>query len=372
MSDCRSRAQVSAIDRLTTEPMIGWSASIKTPRPFLDRFADRALDRRLEGASQFLAAIGAEGDRFREDAGDFVRALLLVVEPVVEFAQLLLLRPDDQPAQFRQVVQRFSRRGRIDDAHPKRMEWKNNLSCCRSLFRIPSASASGTPEPEFVFQPERHLGQHLRERFPSGHGVADLPRFVLEMPFHLVVFFLHLGAEGFRLFEQLLAQVANVFRRLAVEIADLQLQTLTVSPISRASCWIACPRSDCSRLDPVGHRFRFAFHEGLQGLQLTLQFAPQLARLPRQALLQFLETAVVIAHLRSEKDVANAIDIAALVDRAIFLPGCRVIVILRVHSLILGFAECRRGTRFDAAHRRQISRVEGKIILQARAAASQL
>ena len=82
----------------------------KDARPFLDRFADRALNRGLEGASQFFAAIGAQGDRFREDAGDLVRALFLVVEPVVEFAQLLLLGPDEQLAQLIQIVERFSRR----------------------------------------------------------------------------------------------------------------------------------------------------------------------------------------------------------------------------------------------------------------------
>ena len=45
-----------------------------------------------------------------------------------------------------------------------------------------------------------------------------------------------------------------------------------------------------------------------------LQIAAQLRRFARQAFLQVLEAAVVIAHLRAEKNVANAIDIAALVD----------------------------------------------------------
>ena len=98
-------------DRSPDDRADDWMERVnENARTFLDRFADRDLDRRLEGASQFFAAIGAEGDRFREDAGDLMRALLLVVEPVVEFAQLLLLGPDEQLAQLIQVVERFSRR----------------------------------------------------------------------------------------------------------------------------------------------------------------------------------------------------------------------------------------------------------------------
>ena len=52
---------------------------------------------------------------FREDGRDLVRALLLVIEPVVEFAQFLLLGPDEQLAQLIQVDERFSRRW----AHPR-------------------------------------------------------------------------------------------------------------------------------------------------------------------------------------------------------------------------------------------------------------
>ena len=70
-----------------------------------------ALDRGLERAGQLRAAIGAEIDRFREDGRDLVRALLLVVEPVAQLAQILLLRPNEQAAELIQIVLRFSRRG---------------------------------------------------------------------------------------------------------------------------------------------------------------------------------------------------------------------------------------------------------------------
>jgi hypothetical protein len=39
-----------------------------------------------------------------------VRTLLFVIEPVVEFAQFLLLGPDEQVAKLIEVVERFSRR----------------------------------------------------------------------------------------------------------------------------------------------------------------------------------------------------------------------------------------------------------------------
>ena len=43
---------------------------------------------------------------------------------------------------------------------------------------------------------------------------------MLETGPHLVVFVLDLSAERFRMIEKLLTQIANLFRHLAVEIAD--------------------------------------------------------------------------------------------------------------------------------------------------------
>ncbi|MBA3607030.1 MAG: hypothetical protein H0W43_00720, partial [Chthoniobacterales bacterium] len=123
------------------------------------------------------------------------------------------------------------------------------------------------------------------------------------------------GAASIRL---LLAQIANVLRRLAVEMADLHFQALgrfhhlAVEPFHRLAAL------GLLGLEPVGHGFDLALHESLERLELALQLAPQLARLAPQPLLEFLEAAIVIAHLRAEEDVANAVNIAALVEAAIF------------------------------------------------------
>ena len=69
------------------------------------------------------------------------------------------------------------------------------------------------------------------------------------------------------------------------------------------------------------------FHEGFQCVQLALEIGAQFARLSRQALFEFLEAAIVIAHLRSEKDVADAVHVAALIDRAIILTLGRLVLL---------------------------------------------
>ena len=74
------------------------------------RLEDASRSERLQRVGQFFAAVAAERNRFRQNIGELMRALLLVIEPVLQLAQLVLLRPDEKPAQFIQLVRRVSRR----------------------------------------------------------------------------------------------------------------------------------------------------------------------------------------------------------------------------------------------------------------------
>ena len=129
-------------------------------RTFFHRLAHRSLDRRAQRTRQLFTAISTEGERFRENFRDFVRALLFVVEPLLQPAQFLPLLMDKKPTQFRQIIRRFSR---LRAPHP----WVHLL---RRAWNA-----------EFLFQTERNFAQHLGERFAPGHGVADLAGFVIEL-----------------------------------------------------------------------------------------------------------------------------------------------------------------------------------------------
>ena len=145
-------------------------------RALFHRLAHRSLDRWAQRTRQLFASITTEGERFRENFGDFVRALLFVVEPLLQPAQSLLLLPDEKPTQFRQIIRRFSR---LRAPHP----WVHLL---RRAWNA-----------EFLFQAERNFAQHLGERFATGHGVADLAGFVIELALEVIVLFLQLRAQGF-------------------------------------------------------------------------------------------------------------------------------------------------------------------------------
>ena len=59
-------------------------------RLFLDRLADRTLDRRLQRPRQFAAILAADLDRLRQNTG-LVRAFFLVLDAVAQLAKLFLL-----------------------------------------------------------------------------------------------------------------------------------------------------------------------------------------------------------------------------------------------------------------------------------------
>ena len=105
-------------------------------RLLLDRLANAAIHRRLEGAREFAAAFAAHLHGLRQHAGDVFRATPAVLGAVAQFAELLLLAADQEMAEFLEFVHRIG--GRAQDAPGTRNSFFNRRATSVSI----SASAS--------------------------------------------------------------------------------------------------------------------------------------------------------------------------------------------------------------------------------------
>ena len=115
---------------------------------------------------------------------------------------------------------------------------------------------------ELVFQAQRELAEHFRERFAAGHGIANMLRFMIQPGLERVVLFLDLAAERLRLVEQLLAQIANLFGQLAVEIVDPLVEMargfreIAADPFDRLRAFVLLVRQALACLDRISVRYK--------------------------------------------------------------------------------------------------------------------
>jgi hypothetical protein len=139
---------------------------------------------------------------------------------------------------------------------------------------------------------------------------------VIEFP-SKIVFFFNSAPNAFRLLGN--ARASRISLAAWLSIADLQPRPRRQLSASRGEMFKGLPAFRCLGFDAGWSSIPPRLHEGLERMELALQIAAQLTRFARQALLQLLETAIVITHLRAEKNVPDAIDITAFVDRSVLL-----------------------------------------------------